>query len=311
MKSTSDLKFSDSSSVNTADDVESITKEIMDLLNEKKDILDMSIIEHLESFKTLSIAHKKNNLVANRSILDKLLTNWDIMLLMLLNLIFAFLLVFFTFSYMAPKSNVSIILYEFNERAYKFVAEQWLLNVNGAPDVTNEQCLLEMPSFSNAIFRPVDNCQMCQGLTEIKRIANISKAEFLENYAYTAVPVIITGTFLNQLLNFKQKMYLKFIFFSDAMTNWTAMSEMNFDFLRELYKKSDEVAYRKRQSKNNSKKDSQLASIISTFKSIVETDEIRSEEKDTCQFFPYKTNFKNLRQVFDMDYKNFDQPWLE
>ena len=196
MKATSDFKVSHSLPNDLEDDVEAIKQEIMNLLNEKKDTLDIAIIENLESFKTLTLAHKKNNiLVAHRSIIEKLLSNWDIMLLMMLNLLFAFLLVFFTFSYIAPKSNVSIILYEFNERAYKFLAEQWLTNVHGAQDATNEQCLLEMPSFSNAIFRPVDDCQMCTGLTEIKRLANISKAEFLEKYAYTAVPVIITGKF--------------------------------------------------------------------------------------------------------------------
>jgi len=53
--------------------------------------------------------------------------------------------------------------------------------------------------------------------------------------------------------------------------------------------------------------------MLNTFNSIVETDEIRqTNKKDTCQFFPYKTKFKNLRQVFNMDLdetNKWPQPW--
>lgn len=95
------------------------------------------------------------------------------------------------------------------------------------------------------------------------------------------------------------------------MTNWTGMNEINFNFLRDLYIKSDEIQYQKRQAKIN--KANKLKSIISTFKSIVETDEMRSTaEKDTCQFFPYKTSFRNLREVFELETNSengYDKPW--
>ncbi len=93
------------------------------------------------------------------------------------------------------------------------------------------------------------------------------------------------------------------------MKNWTG--GISFEFLKNLYQKSDEIAYQKRQAKlSNTNK---LKSIINTFKSIVETDdELRRGEKDTCQFFPYKTSFRNLREVFELE-KNadnrYDKPW--
>ncbi len=93
------------------------------------------------------------------------------------------------------------------------------------------------------------------------------------------------------------------------MKNWTG--EITFDFLKELYTKSDEIAYQKRQAKLAKK--NKLKSIISTFKSIVESDdELRQHEKDTCQFFPYKTSFRNLRQVFELETNinnRYDKPW--
>ena len=95
------------------------------------------------------------------------------------------------------------------------------------------------------------------------------------------------------------------------MTNWTGLHKMNFNFLKELYKKSDEVE--KEKLKPNRKK-SNLKSIIKTFKTSNEINDGTndSEDKDTCQFFPYKTSFDNLREVFEMEVdanNNYEKPW--
>lgn len=96
------------------------------------------------------------------------------------------------------------------------------------------------------------------------------------------------------------------------MTNWTGMHKINFNFLKELYEKSDQVA--KEKLKPKTKKKSNLRSILSTFKPSNEINDgsDSSEDTDTCQFFPYKTSFKNLREVFEMEVdenNKYEKPW--
>lgn len=151
-------------------------------------------------------------------------------------------------------------------------------------DFSKEECAIYSPDYLNSITRPINKCKMCEGLNEIKRIENVTKEEFLSKYAYSSVPVIIT----------------------DALRNWTAMQVVNFEFLKGLYLDSDDKGYRDRQSRIDiHKNDSPLSDTIN---SIIETDEERSKLKDTCQFFPYKTKFKNLRQVFEMNSQQ-KNPW--
>jgi len=60
------------------------------------------------------------------------------------------------------------------------------------------------------------------------------------------------------------------VIITDVMTNWTASQHFNFDFFRKLYKKGSPV--------------------------------FDSNNKD-CQFFPYKTKFQGLLDVFKMPRK--------
>ena len=52
------------------------------------------------------------------------------------------------------------------------------------------------------------------------RVSNISQTEFIDKYAYSAQPVIIT----------------------DATANWTAMNSFSFDFLKGIYR-NDSVVF--------------------------------------------------------------------
>ena len=63
------------------------------------------------------------------------------------------------------------------------------------------------------------------------------------------------------------------VIITDAMTNWTASQHFNFDFFRKLYKKDSPVF---------------------------------SSSNKECQFFPYKTKFQGLLDVFKMPKKMVD-----
>ncbi|CAF0830180.1 unnamed protein product [Brachionus calyciflorus] len=165
---------------------------------------------------------------------------------------------------------------------------KWLY-YNEFTDLTKEECALMLPDFTNSITRPIDDCSMCANLTEIKRIQRITKEEFLASYAYTGVPVIIT----------------------DAINDWSGLNKFNFNFFKDLYLNLDEIEYKKRQSKKEIHKDKSSA-IMETFNSIIESDNERANSKITCQFFPYKTKFQNLQQVFEMDERDdgvWEKPW--
>lgn len=67
----------------------------------------------------------------------------------------------------------------------------------------------------------------------------------------------------------------------DAMQNWTAPETFSFDFLKSLY----------------------MESLMSP-----------DSPQDRCQFFPYSTDFRGLREVFDMHpdraaMRPGSQPW--
>lgn len=61
---------------------------------------------------------------------------------------------------------------------------------------------------------------------------------------------------------------------------------------------------------NGLNKNGKVSSMLAAFKSLVESDSerMKSNVRDTCQFFPYKTKFKTLRQVFEME-KNENGEW--
>ena len=112
-------------------------------------------------------------------------------------------------------------------------------------DPTELSCLIENTETVQDVFRPPVDCSMCINITEIVKVANLTKQEFAEKYAYSGQPVVVT----------------------DGTANWTAPEVFSFDYFKKLY----------------APKSVALASV----------------ERD-CQFFPYRTNFTSLGQVFRM-----------
>nr|QDF21457.1 bifunctional arginine demethylase and lysyl-hydroxylase JMJD6-A [Brachionus koreanus] len=244
-------------------------------------------VEKLTSFKKLKFSINSFE-KSNESFLKKLISLWDVYIYVILILIFSIYLGVFISVYVSSdvkyRSN-------FNEKInffYKWLIAKWLY-WNGFTNISKEECAIMLPDFTNAVTRPFDDCNMCQNLTEIKRIKRISKNEFIEKYAYSGVPIIIT----------------------DAINDWPGLRTFNFDFFKELYSNLEQEEYKKRQSKVEIDRENSSL-ILDTFNSIIETDNQRAESKITCQFFPYKTEFQNLMQVFEMkSSKNgkWEKPW--
>lgn len=176
------------------DDLLEFLAETLAQLKDKKLTFDVNRIQRLESFRSAESTLNRLYYSRPRSLLDKLYDNWDIGVLLLLNFIFAFYLGFFMLTFIAPENEHSIQFYEVHENAYASAVKQWFhLMGNDQEDIAAEECVVPIPTFIAPILRPIDPCDMCTGLTEIKRVEKISKQEFLEKFAYTAVPVIVTG----------------------------------------------------------------------------------------------------------------------
>lgn len=223
--------------------------------------------EKITSYKE----YKKNRLKNNKTKTRSLLSYWDVILLGLINTIFLVYLFHLVASYynVTPRVVLETEYAKLKDASIRSLTKYWL-NWTKIDDITKEECAIQIPDLLFPALRPIDDCSMCINVKEIKRVSNISKEEFLENYAYSGIPVIVT----------------------DASQNWTAMRELNFNYLKNLYAEMHELAYKKRQAKIEMDKSKSLSPLLFTFNSIVETDEQRQEEeKDTCQFFPYKTNF--------------------
>ncbi len=157
-------------------------------------------LQKLKTFEEFDkILKQLNNKNKRRSKFHILTENWDIALLCLINIGLIIYLIFFTFSYISPESYYVNKFSEFNKKAYEDIVQS-LVRLEIAEDsVKYEQCALRIPSFALPLLKPIDDCQMCINLTEIKRVEGISKEEFLEKYAYTGVPVVVTGFFLNKI----------------------------------------------------------------------------------------------------------------
>jgi histone arginine demethylase JMJD6 len=63
----------------------------------------------------------------------------------------------------------------------------------------------------------------------------------------------------------------------DALVNWTAVQYFSFDFFKELY--------------------------------LHNLSRVSGYYSDRCQFFPYKTEFRNLREALSMSEQRKSQPW--
>lgn len=88
--------------------------------------------------------------------------------------------------------------------------------------VKEEPCLLEVNEIFIEVTRKRTNCTLlCEGLTEIPRVSDLSKQEFVTKYAYTGRPVVVV----------------------DGAKNWSAVGRFNFTFFKDLFDKNKE-AYR-------------------------------------------------------------------
>ncbi|XP_074109984.1 bifunctional arginine demethylase and lysyl-hydroxylase JMJD6 [Cotesia typhae] len=119
-------------------------------------------------------------------------------------------------------------------------------------DLQFQKCLIEPPDIFQKIFRPAEDCSMCQSIQQVEKLANIDPDFFEQRYAYSGKPVVIT----------------------DATVNWTAAQLFSFSFFKSLY----------------------------------------HGRAANCQFFPYKTGFKSLQDVFNMSedrilLKPGSEPW--
>jgi len=154
---------------------------------------------------------------------------------------------------------ISVALYFLVKKEYipaKKLAE--LSTAYTGIDLKSDQCVIPFAEIVLDVFRPPVDCSFCRGIREFDRVANLSQTDFVQKYAYSGRPVIIT----------------------DATTNWTAKNEFSFDYLKSVYKKDSPV--------------------------------LGNDGNRECQFFPYKTKFVTVADVFKMSKKMKDMkgdPW--
>ncbi|KAI8520478.1 hypothetical protein Bbelb_002320 [Branchiostoma belcheri] len=128
-----------------------------------------------------------------------------------------------------------------------------------AGDMEKDRCIVTYIEEIQDSLRPPVNCQMCAGIQEVDRVRNMTPAEFIARYAYTARPVIV----------------------EDGTQNWTASEFFSFDYFKSVYKPDSPALL---------------------------------NEEHSCQFFPYKTNFETLGEVFNMskeraNLEDGSEPW--
>lgn len=111
------------------------------------------------------------------------------------------------------KSNLKLEIINFKLCAVLCGLILLMLSVYTKVYLTSESCALELPSDLSKMFRSPENCDFCENVTEVDRIANTSPDEFERTYAYTGRPVIIT----------------------DATATWTALDTFDFWYFKELY----------------------------------------------------------------------------
>ncbi|XP_037039984.1 bifunctional arginine demethylase and lysyl-hydroxylase JMJD6-B [Bradysia coprophila] len=113
------------------------------------------------------------------------------------------------------QSNLNLKIVNFNLRVIVIGAALLLFAVLKVY-LNNEECALVLPSELSKIFRPPVNCNFCENVTEVDRVANISPDEFEQRYAYTGRPVIVT----------------------DATSSWTALETFDFWYFKEIYEEA-------------------------------------------------------------------------
>lgn len=84
-------------------------------------------------------------------------------------------------------------------------------------DWSQTSCLINAGALTMEMARPINTCSFCQNITSVQTvsIADITEQIFVDKYAFTGVPVLITN----------------------AATHWKALEKFSLDFFIELYKK--------------------------------------------------------------------------
>lgn len=90
-------------------------------------------------------------------------------------------------------------------------------NLADSFEIYTSRCAIESNQFSIEVARPLVDCGTCLNLKSVPVEHNISAVDFLRNYAYTSVPVLI----------------------KDATFNWTAMNKFSYQFFKDLYLKTE------------------------------------------------------------------------
>ena len=85
--------------------------------------------------------------------------------------------------------------------------------------VKTTKCLVEQNVMLSEISRPMMDCSKCANIKSVPIVRNISKEEFTEKYAYTAVPVLI----------------------KEATQNWTAMDTFSYEYFKRIYTEKEDT----------------------------------------------------------------------
>ena len=118
-------------------------------------------------------------------------------------------------------------------------------------------CTIDNSLFVLEAARPITDCKMCEGITEVPKLSGLTVETFVNNFAFSSKPLVV----------------------KDATVNWTAMHEFSYEYFRKLYSESETAL------------------------------NVTDEE---CQFFPYKTEFYSLREVFNISKERAEfkaEPW--
>ncbi|XP_057290459.1 uncharacterized protein LOC130613150 [Hydractinia symbiolongicarpus] len=86
-------------------------------------------------------------------------------------------------------------------------------------DLKTDACVYPFSESLLDVFRPPVDCSFCRGITKFDRVSQLSQQDFVEKYAYSGRPVIIT----------------------DATKNWTATEKFSFEFIKSVYRKDSPV----------------------------------------------------------------------
>ncbi|GFO25410.1 Jmjc domain-containing protein 4 [Plakobranchus ocellatus] len=87
-------------------------------------------------------------------------------------------------------------------------------------EIKAERCFVPASPTIRNWARPPMDCRFCEGVTHIAEVTNISQSEFVEKFAYSGQPVVI----------------------SDGCVDWPAVEVFSFGFFKDLYQHSDNTA---------------------------------------------------------------------